>query len=593
MKLVTVDQMRDLERRAEAAGISTATLMENAGLAVAQEVWMLLGTLEERRILVICGTGNNGGDGLVAARHLFEWGAQLAVYLLAPRPEDDPNYQELLEREIPISVATDDPDFETLEGLLEAADAIVDALLGTGRARPAEGDLAEVLRRIAATRERMVKPKIVAVDLPSGIDADTGKADPLAVRADLTVTLGHSKVGLYAGAAADYTGRIQEVEIGIPKDLSADLPLELLDRAWTKRALPRRPADANKGTFGRVLAVAGSRRYVGASVLAAAAAYRSGAGYVTLATPQTIYPLVAARLTEATYLPLSDANGSLAPAAADEVLADLSEGNTLLLGPGIGPDADEVVRRLLASEQLTNLRGVVVDGDALNALSRWPDWPAAVRGALVLTPHPGEMARLCDISVDEVQRDRMALATAKAQEWGVTVVLKGAGSVIAAADGRSWLAPFANPSLATAGSGDVLAGAIAGLIAQGTELGVAAAAGVYLHGMAGDAVRAELGPAGALAGDLLPEIARAIKSLVEPGSGGAPGGGLLGGGGGLFGGQGMGQGGLGGFGGLGGGGLGGLGGGMPGMGGGMPGMGQGGLGGIPGLGGLGGPGGLG
>jgi hydroxyethylthiazole kinase-like uncharacterized protein yjeF len=566
VKLVTAAQMRELERRAEAAGISTADLMENAGLAVAQEVWMLLGSLDERRILILCGPGNNGGDGLVAAKYLYEWGAQVAVYASAPRSEDDPNLAQLRERDIPVTIATEDDGFQTLDELLAGAELVIDALLGTGRSRPIEGALAEIMRRLGAARERPMKPRLVAVDLPTGVDADTGAADPLTVRADLTVALGHPKLGLYSGAGVDYVGRIQEVEIGIPAEASKDLPLELLDRAWTKRQLPPRPADANKGTFGRVLAVAGSRRYVGASVLCAAAAYRAGAGYVTLATPESIYPIVAGRITEATFLPLADAAGSLAPAAADEVVESLEERTTLLVGPGLGADADTFVRGLLAHARLPALRGVVLDGDALNALARWDRWWEHLNLPLVLTPHPGEMARLAATTVAEVQASRMPLAVEKAARWNAVVVLKGAGTVIAAPDGRTWLAPFANPALATAGSGDVLAGVIAGLLAQGVEPATAAACGVYLHGMAGDAARKELGPAGVMAGDLLIEIARAIKSLVEPSP--APAGGLLGGG--LFG-----QGGMGG---------------LAGMSGGID---PGALGGLGGLGGMSGPAGLG
>lgn len=555
MKLVTVSQMRVLEQRSEENGVSTTTLMENAGLAVAQEVWMLLGSLDERRILVLCGPGNNGGDGLVAARHLFEWGAQVAVYLLAPRDPSDPNLAEIVEREIPVTIATEDAGLETLEGLLGAAECIIDALLGTGRARSIEGTLAEVMRRLGAARERTVRPRLVAVDLPTGIDADSGAADPLAVRADLTVALALPKVGLYGGAGADYVGRIQEVDIGIPASLIGDLPLELLDRAWTKKHLPARPADANKGTFGRVLAVCGSRPFVGASVLAATGAYRAGAGYVTLATPESIYPIVAGRLIESTFLPLPESDGAVAETAVARVVDGAVAGNTLLVGCGLSEAADAFVRSLLQS-QLPALRGIVLDGDALNALSRWDGWWERVRLPLVLTPHPGEMARLSGKAVVDVQANRMALAVEKARAWNAVVVLKGAGTVIAAPDGQTWLAPFANPALATAGSGDVLAGAIAGLLAQGLEPAIAAACGVFVHGMAGDAARKELGPAGVMAGDLLNELPRAIKSLVEPSAAPAAGG--------LFGGM-MGQGGLGGMDAGGMGGLGAMGGGLAGL----------------------------
>jgi ADP-dependent NAD(P)H-hydrate dehydratase / NAD(P)H-hydrate epimerase len=564
MKLLTSAEMRTLEAGAEAAGVSLGQLMENAGLAVAQEVWMTLGTLEDRRIMILAGPGNNGGDGLVAARHLMEWGAQVGVYLLRRRPEDDPLLAPLIEQQAVIVTAEEDPGFETLGQFLEVAELVVDALLGTGASRPVEGDLAEILSRLGKAREKIVKPRLVAVDLPTGVDADTGKADLLAVEADLTVALGEAKVGLYVGEGSALTGRIQSVDIGIPATVARPAGIDLLDRAWAKKQLPRRPVDANKGTFGKVMAVAGSQSYVGAASLAVSGAYRAGAGLVCAAVPRSIQPMVAARVAECIYLPLDEHDGALTPEAAASVRQSLEGYAVLLAGCGVGAAAADAMRALLL-ELDSDLRGVVIDADGLNALATTADWSARLPKNAVMTPHPGEMSRLTGMSVADIQGARLETARRYAAEWGVTLVLKGANTVIAAADGRTWLSPFANPALASAGTGDVLAGVIAGLLAQGLESPEAAACGVYLHGMAGDAVRADLGPAGLMASDLLPEIPRAIKALVEPSAPAMPQGGL-------FGGRDMG--GLGGLGGLGQGGLGGLG--------------QGGLGGLAGLGGGGG-----
>ena len=511
MKLLTTAEMQDLEAASEAAGVSTATLMENAGLAVAQEVWMTLGSLEDRAVLILVGPGNNGGDGLVAARHLHEWGAQVAAYCLRHRPADDPHTAALRAFEIPVVSLTDDDGFETLEQFLSVAELVVDALLGTGTSRPIEGDLAEIMRRLAAARERPGRLRLLAVDLPTGVDADTGRADPLSVTADLTVALGEAKLGLYLGEGSIRAGRVQVVDIGIPATVERPAGVEMLDRAWVKRQLPRRPADANKGTFGRVLVFAGSERYVGAASLAAAAAYRGGAGLVSVAASRAIQPMIAARLAEATFLLFAE--WADAPAMIAEVAPEY---DALLVGCGLSMDAAEAVRALLADLGDHGLRGVVLDADALNALAPQPDWWTLLPARAVLTPHPGEMARLSGRTVAEIQANRLPIARAAAEQWGAVIVLKGANTVIAAPDGQAWLAPFANPLLATAGTGDVLAGVISGLLSQGVEPALAAACGVYLHGMAGDALRADIGPAGALASDLLIEIPRAVKALVEP-----------------------------------------------------------------------------
>ena len=239
MKLLTSEEMRELEQRAEAAGVSTDTLMENAGLAVAQEIWMQLGSLEDRRIAVLVGPGNNGGDGLVAARHLHEWGAQVRVYAL--RERSDAQWKQTVEQGVPCGAATDDENFEALEALLSGAEAIIDALLGTGSSRPIAGDLAEIMQRLAAVRSRTVKPKLVAVDLPTGLDADSGRLDPLAVAADETVTFHAPKVGLYMQPGAGAAGSVQQVEIGIPPGLDEDLQTEVLERRAAKSLLPARP----------------------------------------------------------------------------------------------------------------------------------------------------------------------------------------------------------------------------------------------------------------------------------------------------------------------------------------------------------------
>jgi NAD(P)H-hydrate epimerase len=479
---------------------------------------LLLGTVADRAVLVLVGPGNNGGDGLVAARHLHDWGAKVEAYLLKPRdPEKDDVYRQVVERGVPLRTAGDDAGFAALEESLSRAEVVVDALLGTGSGKRAiEGDLAEMLRRLAAARQKPLPPQVLAVDLPTGVDADSGAADPLCVAADVTVALGHSKVGLHTLPAARYTGRVEVVDIGIPAALSRDLPLELMTDAWARALLPERPPSANKGTFGKVLVVAGSINYVGAASLACSAAGRVGAGLVTLACPQTIYPIMAAKLVEPTFLPLRDQEGSLTAEATHPVLQALSQGyNTLLVGPGLGQSAyvRAFMRQLLPALSAKGLLAVVIDADGLNALAGADAWWEGLSVPIIVTPHPGEMSRLTELPVADIQADRLGIALRQAAHWGATVILKGAHTVVAAADGRARISPFANPALASGGTGDVLAGAVAGLVAQGLEPFDAAALGVYLHGRAAEKVRRELGDAGLLAGDLLPNLPLMIKEI--------------------------------------------------------------------------------
>ena len=518
MKLVTAAEMRSLEEGAARAGRPPSVLMEDAGLGVAQEVWLNLGAVPDRKVVVLVGPGNNGGDGLVAARHLHDWGAQVVVLLLAARGDDDSNMSQLVERKVTVQQITDSKSLGALDEALAGAEAIVDAVLGTGRARPLEGAIAQVLDRVAEARAAgPTGAKIFAVDLPTGVDCDTGAVDPHALRADVTVALGCSKVGLYTLPGAAHTGEVEVVEIGLPADAIEALPIELLSARWVRERLPARPAGGNKGTFGRVLVVAGSRYYVGAARLAALGALRSGAGLVTVACPASVQPLIASGLTEATYLPLPEAPGAggiVGPSAVVEVARALEGVDVLLLGPGLGQGAaqEAFVRQLVCSLSEDGPK-VLVDADGLNNLAKLPRWWERVSARCVLTPHPGEHARLTRRSVAEVQGDRLAAVREAAEAWGQTVLLKGAYSVAAAADGRAGVNPYANPALASAGTGDVLAGAIAGLMAQGLDPFEAACCGAYLHAAAAEGLRSELGDAGLLAGDLLPELPRTLREL--------------------------------------------------------------------------------
>ena len=511
MKLATVAEMQRAERE---CGVPIPQLMENAGLAVAQEAWLLLGELADRKIVVLAGPGNNGGDGLVAARHLKDWGADVTIVLLKPRGEDDANLKALVERELPVVVIDDD--VAKLDEALAGAELIIDALLGTGRARTIEGPLASVLDKLREARSRRLPPRLLAVDLPTGLDADTGAIDPHTVAADQTVALGWSKVGLHTLPGSQYAGRVEVVEIGIGPEHGASIQTELMTASWARSVLPERPPGAHKGTFGSGLIVAGSPQYVGAAALSCTGALRVGPGIVTLACARSIYPMLASKLTETTFEPLDDKEGFLSAEEAYSVRRALSRGyEALLVGPGLAQHGYVVafVRALLPMLTVDDVRAVVVDADGLNNIAKVENWWEMLKVPAVITPHPGELSRLAGIETAEIQRDRLAAARNCASQWGLTVVLKGANTIMAAPDGRARLSPFANPGLASGGTGDVLAGAITGLIAQGVEPFDAAALGVYLHGLAAELVRRDLGDAGMLAGDVAAALPRAIKEL--------------------------------------------------------------------------------
>jgi hydroxyethylthiazole kinase-like uncharacterized protein yjeF len=517
MKIVTAEQMQQIDKSCADTGLPTEVLMENAGKAVAEEVKQILGTTIKQHILMLIGPGNNGGDGLVAARYLHDWGVKVSLYMCSQRSPDDHNLKLVQERGISAIDAAQDENLGRLNEILPSATVVVDAIFGTGKIRPLRGVFMQVLGRISKAKKKQPHLRIIALDLPSGLDADTGAVDPSCLYVDNTITLGFPKVGLFNLPGAERAGKISVADIGIPAHLAEQVDKELITDQWAKSVLPERPLDANKGSFGRVLVVAGSINYIGAAYLACSGAIRVGAGLVTLATAWRLQPILAAKLTEVTYLPLPESHsGIISPGAARLIHEQLDYYNVLLLGCGLGQS--QAVKRFISATILHSrkpLPSLVLDADALNALAQVPDWWQRLTGDAVLTPHPGEMARLVGVSVGEVQSDRVGIARKVAKEWNKTIVLKGAYTVIATPDGKVKISPVANPGLASAGTGDVLTGAIAGLVAQGLSLFNAAALGVYLHGEAGERVKEKLGDAGMIATDFLPELPLVIKQLKE------------------------------------------------------------------------------
>jgi len=508
-KIVTAARMRAAEQRTEGAGTSTAQLMQNAGTAAARVIAEALAQGERQaRVLVLCGPGNNGGDGMVVARRLAEWGHQVAAYTyhrdepIPPRP--------LVVRH------ADDPDRTALRRMLSDATIVVDALLGTGRLRPIEGDLAAVLdlvRDVAAARA------VVALDLPSGVDADTGAADPHAVQATITVTFGLYKRGLVLGQGAALAGHVVLAPIGLASEAAADVALWRVSEEDARARIPKRSRDANKYSAGAVLVVAGSRRFTGAPQLATLGAARAGAGLVTLATGAHAHPILAAHLLEPTFLVLKDDDEGVlnAAAAVEAIKGAASRYKALLFGPGLvqGDATVQLLETLLCEDTLPADLPLIVDAEGLNALAKIDNWAARKRHPLVLTPHSGEFGRLTGLKHDEIDARRLDLAPEKAKEWGVVVVLKGNPTVTAAPDGNAAVNTTGGPNLASGGTGDVLGGIIAALVAQGAAPFDAAVAGVYLHGRTGDTLAERDGDRGTLAGDLLPALPPVIKAVLQ------------------------------------------------------------------------------
>ena len=506
--------MKTLDRRTiEEYHIPADVLMENAGLRVVEEIERTWGPVSGKTVTVAAGKGNNGGDGLVVARHLHERSARVEVFLLAPPEQLTGETRANLERHQKISgqvrVVTEER-LGDLNRALSQSDLIVDAIFGTGLSSPVEGLAARVIAAINGTG----KP-VVAVDLPSGIHTDTGQVMGCAVKATVTVTFALPKRGLLLHPGSDYTGRLQIAEIGIPSALIRQLSsaVQWMTAAEVSEGLIRRPLSAHKGTFGHVLVIAGSVGKGGAAAMTSLSALRVGAGLVTLALPSGLEGTLRERPLEIMTLPLPQtADQSLGPGAIEPLLKFAQDKSVAAIGPGLSthPETALVVHGLITKLAIP----MVIDADGLNVLVGHLDLLKKTRAPIVMTPHPGEMARLIGTSTHAVQTDRLGVAADFVKRHPVTLVLKGARTIIADRSGVLTINSTGNPGMATAGTGDVLTGMIAGLIAQGYPPDQAARLGVYLHGLAGDLAAAEVGEIGFIAGDLIQRIPAAITKAM-------------------------------------------------------------------------------
>lgn len=532
MKLVSVAEMQAIEKAANEQGWTYAQMMERAGHGLAEMVQSFYGYEDERSVIGLVGTGNNGGDTLIALAALARDGWAARAYLVRPRPASDQLVKRLHDAGGEVVTAEEDHDFNTLDRWLGSSSVLLDGILGTGFRLPLRGDAASVLRYVRAFHDL---PNVVAVDCPSGVELDTGEAAEVVIPADLTVCMAAVKSGLLRFPAYGLVGTIEVVDIGLPAGLAEweAVRSEMVTDETVRPLLPKRLSDSHKGTYGTVCVLAGSLNYTGAALLCASAALRIGAGLVQIAAPAPLHAALAGQIPEATWSLLPHEQGVIARGAVEELLANLGRANVLLMGPGFGQEETTAafVRRLLESHGVKGrARGIgfvsasdiadahsakplppmVIDADGLKLLARVPAWYKKLPEGSVLTPHPGEMAILTGLTTEEVQGDRLELARRSAVEWGQVVVLKGAMTVIAEPGGQVRVIPVATSALAHGGTGDVLAGMIAGLRAQGVGSFEAATAAAWLHAQTGLLAAEQIGhEASVLAGDLievLPEV---------------------------------------------------------------------------------------
>jgi hydroxyethylthiazole kinase-like uncharacterized protein yjeF len=539
MKLVSVSEMKSIEREADSSGLTYDQMMENAGRGLAEVIQDLPIEESDREVFGLVGPGNNGGDTLVALTLLAVDGWLTRAYLVNRKKEALVERLEKAGGEVVF--ADEDKDFLSLIAFIQNASIVLDGILGTGIKLPLKSGTASILDEVHSILNDMdVMPFVIAVDCPSGVDCDTGEAAAECIQADLTVTMAEVKQGLLKMPAYELVGDLQVIDIGLPNDLPAlaSVQTEVAEADMVAAMLPDRKADAHKGTFGTAIIAAGSINYTGAGLLAGQGAYRIGAGLVTLAVPSPIHAILASQFPEATWILLPNELGVINANAAEVLVKNLERATALLIGPGFGMEdtTKEFIQNLIAEksggqkassrigflqsekenkqEANNELPPMVIDADGLKLLASIEGWHKLIPSPAVLTPHPGEMAVMTGLTKEEIQKDRQAIAIKYAKEWGHVVVLKGAFTVIAAPDGRVTIIPIASSALSRAGTGDVLAGLIVGLRAQGVAAFEAGVAGAWIHAQAGLYAASKLGTTtSVLAGDVLNSVSEVLANL--------------------------------------------------------------------------------
>ena len=534
IKIASVAQTRAIEAAADQAGITYARMMLEAGRAASDFLQARLPVDADATVLFLIGKGNNGGDGLVMALDLAsKTPADIRLYLLEAR--DDLHFMAAKDAGIVSVVASDDSDHKILRAWTREATVIVDALFGIGVRLPLRGRaawlLAGVKRKLEAnpqeagestfasasqfTTRAQTSPYVLAIDCPSGVDCDDGSVDEHALQADATLAFIAAKRGTLEFPAAGLVGELVVAPAGLPDELPAlaELSTSLVDWQLARALLPPRPQSGHKGSFGKAIIVAGSPNYIGALSLAGEAAGRSGAGLVTVATTRALIDCVAGSLREPTWLPLPEDDGAICEGAAPVVIEAARGYQAMLVGCGLGlhESTRAFTRRIAAAQSLPAL---VLDADALNALSQQDAWWERLPAETIITPHIGEMARLTGLTTAQINSDRLDVALSCAARWQVTVLLKGAHSIVAEPGGAASIMPFKTDALGTAGTGDILAGLIIGLRAQGTNAYDCARLGAWLHGLAGTIAAEQVGSSrSVIAGDVLAALGEAFRRL--------------------------------------------------------------------------------
>lgn len=524
MKVVTAEEMREIDRKTIASGVPSIELMENAGRAVAKAIKSRFAPLRGKRISIFCGKGNNGGDGLVVARLLAKEKAKIRVFLLAKKEElkKDPkiNLKKALKQKIEVIETVTFRRLERFKGEIKRSNLIVDAILGTGIKGAPKGLEAKAIRFI-----NTLKKPIVSVDIPSGVEGSTGRVSGEAIRADFTITFGLPKIGLVIYPGAEYVGWLEVADIGIPKRFLRDkkIKVNLITKEEISSYLKPRKPDTHKGTYGHLLVIAGSVGMTGAATLTSQAAslcfgaLRSGVGLVTLGIPEGLNEIMEVKLTEGMTLPLPETKKKTLSLKAEKKIIEFSKrADALALGPGLSTNEEtkQLVRNLIKKISFS----MVIDADALNALvGHLSILRPATRDPrpAIITPHPGEMARLIGKKAKEIQENRIKVARNFAKRYKVIVVLKGARTVISDPEGNVYINPTGNPGMASAGVGDVLTGMIGSSLTQRREPLEAAKTGVYLHGLAGDLAAQERGEESLVASDLLEKLSQAFKQMKK------------------------------------------------------------------------------
>lgn len=508
MKVATAEQMQELDRKAiETYRIPGILLMENAGRGATEAILASYPDLQKKRAAIIAGKGNNGGDGFVIARQLMQRGIPVKVFLLTDpkslRGDAETNHYIFYRMKGEIIPVPSAMDYQKVKREVEKADLLIDAIFGTGLDAEVRGYYREVIDHL----NTLHKP-IVAIDIPSGLNANTGKPLGAAIRASLTVTFGLPKVGLLISPGTDYVGTLKVIDIGIPKNLVEEEKIQahLIEGEEMKQflAAPRRP-DTHKGDYGHLLVIAGSVGKTGAAAMVCEAALRMGAGLVTLAVPKSLNAIMEMKLTEVMTEPLPETpKQTLSLRAYNAILRLCENKRAVVIGPGLGTlkETQSLIHKLIKAIDLP----IILDADGLNALATQPKLLPLPNRSIVLTPHPGEMARLIHATVKEVQENRIGVCKNFSQSSHAYLILKGYRSLIVTPRGEIYINPTGNSGMATGGTGDVLSGMIGGLICQGFDILPSLQASVYLHGLAGDELARELGEKSLIATDIIGKI---------------------------------------------------------------------------------------